>query len=69
MIGKEIVRHGTLHIGAFVQFERQSYEQQGVGLGLKIVKKIVELAGGDFSITSIYQQQTTIHISLPLIYI
>ncbi|MBD2187025.1 hybrid sensor histidine kinase/response regulator [Pseudanabaena mucicola] len=53
-------------VGAFMQFERKIYEQQGVGLGLKIVKKIVELARGQFSIASICQEQTTVNISLPI---
>ncbi len=53
-------------IEALMQFERDKYEQQGVGLGLKIVKKIVELAGGKLSITSIYAKETTISISLPI---
>jgi len=66
-LGRGMTSDQIDRIGAFVQFERQSYEQQGIGLGLRIVKKIVELAGGDFSITSIYKQQTTIHLSLPLI--
>ncbi len=56
-------------IDAFMQFERKTYEQQGVGLGLKIVKKIVELAMGQFSITSICQEQTTVNITLPIFHI
>jgi signal transduction histidine kinase len=55
-------------IGAFMQFERKSYEQQGIGLGLKVVNKIVEIAGGEFSITSIYQQETTVHLTLPIVH-
>ena len=54
-------------IGAFIQFERNTYEQQGTGMGLKIVQKIVEIAEGEFSIQSIYQQETTINVSLPLV--
>ncbi|MEG4519385.1 MULTISPECIES: hybrid sensor histidine kinase/response regulator [unclassified Microcoleus] len=54
-------------IGAFMQFERKKYEQQGTGIGLKIVHKIVELAGGEFSITSIYQKETTVHLTLPIV--
>jgi two-component system, sensor histidine kinase and response regulator len=38
----------------------------GVGLGLKIVKKIVESYAGLFLVSSIYQHQTTVHITLPL---
>lgn len=55
-------------IGAFVQFERKIHEQQGAGLGLKIVTKIVENYGGKFSISSTDKQGTTINIELPLGY-
>lgn len=65
-LGRGMTEEQINRIGALVQFERKSYEQQGIGLGLRVVKKIVELAGGDFSITSIYQQEATVHISLPL---
>ena len=65
-LGRGMTKEQVDRIGAFVQFERKTYEQQGIGLGLRIVKKIVELAGGLFSISSIYQQQTTVNISLPI---
>ncbi|GBO56112.1 two-component hybrid sensor and regulator [Pseudanabaena sp. lw0831] len=65
-LGRGMTEEQVDRIGAFVQFERKTYEQQGVGLGLRIVKKIVELAEGIFSISSIYQQQTTVNISLPI---
>jgi signal transduction histidine kinase len=51
-------------IGAFQQFERQTYAQQGLGLGLKIVKKIIELYGGELNISSVYQQATQIDNAL-----
>lgn len=41
-------------------------EERGVGLGLKIVKKIVESYTGLFLVSSISQHQTTVHITLPL---
>ncbi len=53
-------------IGAFMQFERKLHEQQGAGLGLKIVSKIVENYGGKLSIASIYKQKTTINIEFPI---
>ena len=34
-------------VGAFVQFERQRHEQQGLGLGLAIARATAELAGGE----------------------
>lgn len=54
-------------IGAFMQFDRASYEQRGVGLGLAIAKKVASLYGGRLQLTSIPQQETTIHLSLPLV--
>lgn len=65
--GRGMTEEQIAKIGAFMQFERKSYEQQGIGLGLKIVNKIVELAGGEFSITSIYQQETTVYLTLPIV--
>ncbi|MEG4961934.1 MULTISPECIES: hybrid sensor histidine kinase/response regulator [unclassified Microcoleus] len=65
--GRGMTEKQIAKIGAFMQFERKTYEQQGIGIGLKIVKKIVELAGGGFSITSIYQKETTVNITLPIV--
>ncbi|MEG3982299.1 hybrid sensor histidine kinase/response regulator [Microcoleus sp. T3B2] len=65
--GQGMTEEQIAKIGAFMQFERKSYEQQGTGIGLKIVQKIVELAGGEFSITSIYKKETTVHLTLPIV--
>lgn len=54
-------------IGAFMQFERKMHEQQGAGLGLKIVTKIVDNYGAKFSISSVYKQETMVNLELPLI--
>ena len=53
------------NIGALVQFERQLYEQQGVGLGLAISKKLVELHDGRFIIDSIINKGTNIFFTIP----
>lgn len=53
-------------IEAFIQFERKTYEQQGIGLGLKIAQKVTELYKGKFTISSTYHKGSTVHITLPL---
>jgi signal transduction histidine kinase len=51
-------------IGEFKQFERASMEQQGIGLGLALVKRLAGLYGGELTITSQPKQGTTVVISL-----
>lgn len=65
--------HGTgmseeqIHqIGPQIQFERRLHEQQGVGLGLVVARKLVELYDGDFEIKSQPTQGTRVTILLPL---
>ncbi len=53
------------NVGAYIQFERTIYEQQGVGLGLVIAKRLVELHDGIFIIESQEQKGTTVTFSLP----
>jgi two-component system, sensor histidine kinase and response regulator len=52
-------------IGAYMQFERKLYEQQGTGLGLMIAKTLVEMHGGKFSLESEREHGTTVTIRLP----
>ncbi|MCX6154350.1 MAG: hybrid sensor histidine kinase/response regulator [Candidatus Kapabacteria bacterium] len=52
------------NVGAYIQFERTIYEQQGVGLGLVIAKRLVELHDGDFDIHSIEGEGTKIVFTL-----
>ena len=49
-------------IGAYVQFDRKIYEQQGAGLGLIIVKRLTELYKGDMSIQSQRGTGTTVDV-------
>jgi len=52
------------NIGAYMQFQRDHFEQQGLGLGLIIAKRLVEMYDGAFEISSIPDTQTTVQISL-----
>jgi two-component system sensor histidine kinase/response regulator len=51
---------------AFYQVNRQWFEQQGVGIGLTLVKGIVELHGGVVEIQSKMGQGTQVTVTLPV---
>ena len=52
-------------IGAYMQFERKIYEQQGSGLGLTVAKRLTELHGGELTIQSELGVGTTVELKLP----
>ena len=64
--GRGMTASQIADIGAHMQFERRFYEQQGVGLGLIIAKRLAELHGGDLTVESVPGEQTTIRLYLPL---
>ncbi len=51
-------------IGILKQFDRETYFQDGVGLGLAITKKLVQLYNGEFNISSSKDCGTTVRITL-----
>lgn len=53
-------------IGAYMQFERKLYEQQGSGLGLVVTKRLAQLLGGELTIESTPEKQTTVTVVLPI---
>jgi two-component system sensor histidine kinase/response regulator len=52
-------------IGAYMQFERKVYEQQGSGLGLTVAKRLTEIHGGSLTLESDYEKGTTVTVALP----
>ncbi len=51
-------------IGAYNQFERQVYEQQGVGLGLTVARLLAELHEGSLTIESKLGAGTSVRLNL-----
>ncbi len=52
-------------IGAYVQFERKMQDVEGLGLGLAIARKLVELHGGSLTIDSGQGAGATVTVTLP----
>ena len=62
--GRGMTAEHIANIGAYMQFDRKFYEQQGAGLGLCIAKRLAALHGGEFLIESEIDQGTTIVVRL-----
>ncbi|MBD2186621.1 hybrid sensor histidine kinase/response regulator [Pseudanabaena mucicola] len=63
--GRGISKQQISSIGAFIQFNRQFYEQQGMGLGLSIAQTLIEFYGGELKIDSQENIGTNLQISIP----
>jgi two-component system, sensor histidine kinase and response regulator len=53
-------------MGAFVQFDRKRHEQQGLGLGIAVVKRLLEVYGGRLLIESVPMEHTKVTAVIPL---
>ncbi|CCH02710.1 two-component hybrid sensor and regulator [Fibrella aestuarina BUZ 2] len=56
----------TAQIAPYQQFERGQYEQQGFGLGLAIVQKLLDLNQGRLAIDSPVEGETIVTIWVPM---
>jgi signal transduction histidine kinase len=52
-------------IGAFMQFDRKTHEQQGLGLGLTIARRLAEIHGGALTVQSDLGAGTTVTVKFP----
>ncbi len=64
--GRGMTAEQIARIGAYQQFERHIYEQQGSGLGLILVKRLVQFYQGDMEIESTPGKTTIVRIFLSL---
>ncbi len=64
--GRGMTAEQLKRLGAFRQFERGRFEQQGLGVGLFIVRQILRRLGGELSIESLPGSGTTCQVTLPV---
>jgi signal transduction histidine kinase len=64
--GRGMTSEQVTSIGAYMQYDRWLIEQQGMGLGLTIVKRLAELSGGSLGVESTPDETTTVTVSFLL---
>lgn len=64
-VGRGMTPEQIKTIGAYVQFDRKFYEQQGAGLGLFIARRLTELHRGSLKIESEPRKGTCVTIEFP----
>ncbi len=52
-------------IGAFMQFDRKTHEQQGLGLGFTVARRLAEIHGGALTVQSELGVRTIATVKLP----
>jgi two-component system, sensor histidine kinase and response regulator len=63
--GRGMTAENIKNIGAYMQFDRMLYAQQGSGLGLIISKRIAELYGGILSVENTSPKGIRVTVMLP----
>lgn len=65
--GRGMTNEQVENLDAYVQFERKVYEQQGSGLGMAIVTRVIDLHNGHFEIQSKIGEYTKVSITFPAV--
>jgi len=52
-------------LSSFTQHDRERYEQQGLGLGLEVVRSLINLAGGTIELSRL-EKGLDVKVRLPL---
>lgn len=65
--GRGMTPYQISNLGAYMQFDRRLYEQQGTGLGLTVAKRLVEFYGGTLTIDSTPLVGTTVTLEFQVI--
>jgi len=65
--GRGMTADQITKIGAFMQFDRKTHEQQGLGIGLTIAKRLTEIHGGSLAIQSEAEKSTIVTVKLPAV--
>ena len=63
--GRGMTAEQIANAGDYVPFDHDHYDQQGMGLGLVIAKRLTELYGGELTLESAAGHGTTAHLFLP----
>jgi signal transduction histidine kinase len=64
--GRGFIIESLDQIAPFKQFNRKKYEQQGLGIGLYLVKRIVDFNQGELKFVSLEGEGPRVMITLPL---
>jgi signal transduction histidine kinase len=64
--GRGMTEEQINNIDPYVQFERKVYEQQGSGLGISIVRRLLDIHNGDIAVESEIHKYTKVNLKLPI---